>query len=729
MPKNTDPKQILVGAGQSGSASVGSESLLFTPEGTEYEPDPFLFTLNEDITDLTGRVEIVEGDNRDTRWLTNSERGVFYQIADGGTLEWGGTVENGGSGALTLDTGSLLVVTGETPASTDSRAPLAWYEGSGTRFATIYRHLEVDGGGVDEVFEVKTSFFIFNLEQIKIVIVDGTVAGTDPEVVASNIEVNGATVGQLYTVTFDSAQSHTIQDVIDAINALGGLQAQIGAGNAALPAFEYAETELVGGQDGVFYEISEAELSTFSSTLIEGSTLAIRFNSIADRRTRIEENGNGHLIDSSELVVLGEGELPYNLGTTDSDINFHIIGRVIDDKFVFSNGEVLLKEKPKSNLNGENQILIKHLSPGYLSPLNANDVEYGNVFTVTNFTSRAFDEVSNLEIPGAVQPISHWRTNGIYMFAWSIYGDTTTHLLGIGPQPGLIDIDLGVAGSITGIAISDTLVAVTTSGGVINAYRLSDLGLEWTTNSATLDISFLNIGTDGKDFFVLGDSGLTYSHAKLNGTNGVAIWRQDHGATLWDVSACGDQVVFGGDANGTDQVLIVVDTVTGTVLDSYTAAGATISRRSLCTDPFFIYASVSGGANPGVFVFDWRTLGGSATERVPFRNIANEIFVDDEFLYTNSGGTLFAYPKYLVRSQGQDVATDAENLFKEISVITGAGNVNGFASNGHSLFVASDAGETKVYNTYTGAKIYIKAPLSNINRPVSWSVFPTAWRP
>lgn len=356
MPRKIDPRQVISGSGMAGSQSVGADALLFDAAKKSSESDPAIFYLNEKITDTTGRVEVLEFQNDDTQWLRDSERAVFYQLADGGSIEWEGTVAGGGTGRLSLTAASLLITLGVTPNSAASRAPFEWWDGSGTRFPTIFRHLQVIGGSPGEVFDVKTNAFIFDQNQIKIRILEGPVAATDPEVDISPIidPVTGYILGSLVTVTYDSGLSHTIQDVIDAINLSGGpVQAQIGVGNPILSAFAYAEAELVGGQDGVFYEISAAELAT-SASLNEGAVLAIQFDSIAHRKSHIEENSNGHLIPGERLISLGTGT-SFVIGAEDLEAeslipNAHIIGRVIDDKFVFSNGQYLLKEEPQTSL-------------------------------------------------------------------------------------------------------------------------------------------------------------------------------------------------------------------------------------------------------------------------------------------------------------------------------------------------------------------------------------------
>lgn len=396
MPRKIDPKHVISGTGQAGAQSVGANALLFDSAVTSPDRDPALFTLKEEITDLSSRVEITENQNGDTQWLRDSEP-VFYQVADGGTIEWGGTVANGGDGLLKLDGATLLVVLGVTPTDVSSRVP-EWYDGGGTRFPTIYRHLRLLDGANEDI-DVKTNVFIFSEQHVRIVVSDAPVVGLDPEVAFTDIS-NPNTYGTLVEVTFDSTQSHTIQDVIDAINGSGGqVQAQIGTtGNPALPAFAYAESELVGGQDGVFYEISELALGAVP-TMEEGSVLAIQFDSIKHRKEHIEENGALNLIPSSRIVVLGKGVFEIEEATP----NMHVIGRVIDDKFVFSNGQVLFKGGPQNTLQ-EDDVLRSDLNRGlqFGGPAPGNPLLYGSNYVGID-ALRAYDFLLSPAVTGNLQ--------------------------------------------------------------------------------------------------------------------------------------------------------------------------------------------------------------------------------------------------------------------------------------------------------------------------------------
>jgi len=736
MPRKIDPKQVISGSGLAGSQSVGADALLFDAAIKSSEPDPALFDLTEDIIDLRGRVEVNEDANADTQWLRDSERAMFYQLADGGTIEWEGTLAEGGAGRLALDGASLLVVLGVTPTEASTRGP-EWYDGAGTRFPTIYKRLQVVGLNPGEVFDVRSKVFEYEYSQVKIRVVDGSVAGAVPEVDQTSITnpATGAVIGALVTVTFDSAQSHTIQDVVDAIVGSGSiLTAQLGVGNGALPAFEYAERELVGGQDGVFYEITEAELAS-TVVLTEGSILAIQFDSIEHRKQHIEENSNQHLIPGERLVVLGKGN-NYTIDAEDYEIedlipNMHVIGRVIDDKFVFSNGLTLYKAWPQDNVAMDASLNL--LSTGLAGMGEAYVIPDGHLFDLLGVQAPFLQSTGVSSTGTSVSP-RHWETNGEYFAGWSANLALDIQLIIIGgpltAQIFTIPAGLGV---IARLALSDDKVVFIGAGGAVNAYWLVDGTLAWSTSfdgaPPPLDIVPLSMASDGTDFYIVGDSSATsYTHMKISGEDGTVIWQHDRGGAypLWDVAFASGRLVVGGVPNASDEMVHILEANTGNVISSWAPppGGTKVGRRHLAADPYYIYASVE---DDGLYVLDWEFATATATTLVT-TGIDSEVKVDDNFLYQNTSNFLFVYPKSQLRSFGTEVGSTPADLYRLIRLNPDPPEaIQGFASNGTLLLVGTE-GDTVGYPVFNGAKRYMKRRATGA-RPAPWIIFPTSWSP
>ena len=289
---------------------------------------------------LRSRTEVLRAEANANKWARDADRGLAMFLSSGGSIAWNGPF-GGFDGRLVLSAGASLLIA---PMTSPGQSRGDANEGAGTRFPTRFGTASFDNGGLGAWSAQADKFEFEGGFAITITVTDDPGSGDPPtvEVLGDGSVTNPAVQpGQRrIQVTYDSGEGHTVQDVVDAINGdvvSGGLVTATATGGAD-PAYDIAETQLSGSADGVFHEITDAELANFFASgsgapLRSGDTLAIWYDEVQQRRESVEENSNKHLVPSASLVNL----------TTEPDKadNAVIIGRVVGDDFIFANGAVL----------------------------------------------------------------------------------------------------------------------------------------------------------------------------------------------------------------------------------------------------------------------------------------------------------------------------------------------------------------------------------------------------
>jgi hypothetical protein len=288
---------------------------------------------------------------------------MFFSL-EGGVIQWGGTVANGGTGELVLGAGAKLIAV---PGTTPTSALGAINEGTGTRFPTRYYQAVLTSAGTDITF-VSKLFAFDGAADLSLTLVDSPASGVITVSVEGDATVPDASVQpgrRAITVTFDSLAGHDFDDLeaVIAGDIVASVLIEVPAGGnptGATLLVPFALTAFSGGADGVFHEISDAQLgAAFAGTLTlrEGSTLAIWYDSVRLRRQSVEENANKHLIPAASLVSFDAGE--------EKTAHSVIIGRVINDVFVLADGNVLDKDTPVATLHSNADVLRADLAQSH----------------------------------------------------------------------------------------------------------------------------------------------------------------------------------------------------------------------------------------------------------------------------------------------------------------------------------------------------------------------------
>lgn len=308
-------------------------------------------TFNRPTENLRARTETLRGHANETRMLADLDRTLLLTLAGSGGITWGGTSAGGGSGELVLGAAtSLRIIPIITPGSARSR----YFEGPGAIFPSLRARAEVvDGTNTLRILSDKQVWQGGNQITFTVTDVPGSgvisvnVSGTmadDPSVQPGIDDI---------VVTYDSASGHTIGAVLTAINAEPVASALVTvtqtAGAGTDPMFEVATVELTDGLDGVFHDISAANLAGFfaasaDNALREGDTLAIWYDSALLRRQSTEA-GDNHEIPSASLVNLTR--------EPEKGANCVPIGKVLNDEFLLASGVALAKGATAATLSSE----------------------------------------------------------------------------------------------------------------------------------------------------------------------------------------------------------------------------------------------------------------------------------------------------------------------------------------------------------------------------------------
>lgn len=295
------------------------------------------------------RTEVLRAEANAQRWVRDADQAVTYFLTTG-DLTWGGVYSGGvptpPEGELVLSASASLVVApmygpGETRTTTTTGGNSV--EGGGTLWPARFAFAELDDGdyathGID-VISLKYDFEGGNDISITITDVPGS-GGINVFVAGDGTVADPATQpGQDdIQVTYDSVLVHTIQDVVDAINAdsvANQLVDAFVAGSIPTTAmYDVATTSLNDGIDGVHHIITDVNLAAFfaistDNLLREGDILAIHYETPRLRRRSIEETAE-ETIPAASLVNL--------TAEPDKAPNCVVIGRVIEDEFVLTNG-------------------------------------------------------------------------------------------------------------------------------------------------------------------------------------------------------------------------------------------------------------------------------------------------------------------------------------------------------------------------------------------------------
>lgn len=312
---------------------------------------------------LRGRTEVLRVEANEAKWLRDNDRALFAMLSTGGSIAWGGTAANGGSGELVLSAGaSLILVPGTTPGAARGDAN----EGVGTRFPTRYATATIGTVSTND-FTVQADVFDFEGSfNISVQTVDDPGSGDPPTVAVSGTSVANEAVQpgvRDIVVTYDSVFGHTAQDIVDAINgnatAAALVTATLGTDGAMA---EFGPVTLAGGGDGLFHEITNTQLAGFfaadpDNDLLEGDTLAIWYSTVQNRRESVEENASEHLIPAASLVNLS--------AEPEKAADSVIIGRVVDDAFVLFNGVALRKSVSVSSVQAVGDTDLELLRADY----------------------------------------------------------------------------------------------------------------------------------------------------------------------------------------------------------------------------------------------------------------------------------------------------------------------------------------------------------------------------
>lgn len=311
-------------------------------------------TFNRPLEVLRNRTEVLRISANEQEWVLDSDRGAHITL-EGGTLTWNGPPN--GRAELAAPA-SLVVSSWVNPGTTRGNT---WQEGNGTRFPSRLAYTVVDDGGVPAHHAIrfvskKYQYEGGNTLRIEVRGVPASGAVT-VNVVGTSTVLDPSTQPGLrkITVTYDPTLGTTIAAVLIAINADPVASSLVTATYIETdlvgfpdtdPMYDVAPAPLSGSLDGVFHQISSGVLSAFfnahsDNALREGDTLAIWYETLADRRQSIEETGK-HLLQVGNLVNLSR--------EPDKAAGCLPVARVVAGELVFQTGLSLPANLPVSNL-------------------------------------------------------------------------------------------------------------------------------------------------------------------------------------------------------------------------------------------------------------------------------------------------------------------------------------------------------------------------------------------
>lgn len=330
---------------------------------------------NRPIENLRERTEVLRAEVNYQRAVRDLDRATVLTLVGVGGLTWGGTSAGGGTGQIDLGAStSLRSIPMLSPGTTRSGA----FENSGAVYPGRLAHFDVvDSGNTFRVISDKEAWEGGN--EITLSVTDSPGAAAIAVVVAGNSVVDPAVQPGIddIAVTYDSLAGHTIAAVLTAINThptAGSLvTVSLPVGSSADPMFDIVKTPLAGGLDGVYHDVSTANLAAFwaasaDNLLKEGDTLGIWYASAALRRQSTEEAGNA-AIPAASLVNLSRE--PEKAG------NAVVLGKIVDDVLILASGQAILKDVTVTTL-GSDSGLRTDLAKPLSSPPAAGTNTYGS---------------------------------------------------------------------------------------------------------------------------------------------------------------------------------------------------------------------------------------------------------------------------------------------------------------------------------------------------------------